>query len=221
MGLQLADHLQQLLALPVIAAFAHPRLRTVAARGIGEVEPQDVYLATLGEQLAHLTMEVGDILGLIALLVQLGALGVVAHRVEVVNDELRMVPVDERVVEADAEAPGAERLHHRAKDVFPVGGVRRLVVGERRIPETEAIMVLGGDHEVLHAGIGRGLRPGVRVVEVGVEVAEVGVVDLIRDLLALLDPLVARGEGIDAPMDEQAKAIPDKPARVTRGGSRL
>ena len=53
-----------------------------------------------------------------------------------------------------------------------------------------------------------------RVVEVGLKVVEVLLIVFIRDHLAHLDPLVAGGHGIDAPMNEQAKTIVDEPAAI-------
>ncbi len=75
-------------------------------------------------------------------------------------------------------------------------------------------MVLGGEDDILHPGGFRVARPGGRVVEVGVEVAEVAVVVLVVEPFAVFDPLVAGGEGVEAPVDEEAEAVVGEPGGV-------
>ena len=186
----------------------------LAAVGVAEVAPQDVDAAEAGEQLAHLAVQVLDVLLLVAPRIEFGAARVIAQGVHVVDDELGMVPVDHRVVEADAQVAGAERIHQRPDQVARGRGVGGLVVGQRAVPQAEAVVMLGGHHEVLHAGAGRGLRPTVRVVQVGIEVVHVALVVVDRDLLLLHYPLVAGGKGIQSPVDEQPEAVVHEPAGV-------
>ena len=79
--------------------------------------------------------------------------------------------------------------------------------------------MLGGDDEVLHPRVGGGLRPEFRVIQVGIEVLEVSVIDLVGNLLALLDPLMAGWQGVDSPVDEQAEAVVGEPTAVADGWS--
>ncbi len=214
-GLQFAHHLDEVLAVPVGAALAHlPRL----GGGVAEVEEHHVHLAVVGEQLAHLAAQVLGIFGLVARLVQLRAVGMAAHRVQVVDDELRVMPVDDRMVEADFHVLAAESIGHRPDEVFAAGGVGGVVIGQRRVEQAEAVVVLGGDDEVLHARPGGGFRPDLGVVQVRVEVLEIPVVDVIGDLLDMLHPFVPGGEGVDAPVDEETETILLEPGCVTDGG---
>ena len=204
--LQLADHPVQARAVPVVAALAAVR--------VAEIAPQDVDASEVGEQLPHLAVQVLDVPALVALLVEPCPLRMVAQRVHVVDHEFGMVPVDDRVVEADAQAAGAERVHHRPDQVASGGRVGGLVVGQRAVPQAEAVVMLGGRHEVLHAGAGGRLGPAIRVVQVGIEVIHVAFVLAGRDLLLLHDPLVTSRQGIQSPVNEQAEAVVHEPAGV-------
>ena len=204
--LQLADHPVQARAVPVVAALAAVR--------VAEVAPQDVDAAETGQQLPYLAVQVLDVLALVALLVERRPPRVVAQGVHVVDPELGMVPVDDRVVEADAQAAGAERIHHRPDQVSPGGRVGGLVVGQRAVPQAEAVVMLGSRHEVLHAGAGGSLGPTIRVVQVGIEIVQVAFVVADRDFLLLHYPFVARRQGIQSPVNEQAEAVVYEPAGV-------
>ena len=105
------------------------------------------------------------------------------------------------------DALGAERVCVLADEVAAELGAGDLVVRRLRVPHAEALVVLRGEDGVLHAGGLRGLRPGLRIEEVGIEVLHVAVVLLVRDHLLGLHPLVASGDGVEAEMDEHAEAI--------------
>jgi len=134
---------------------------------------------------------------------------------------LGVVPVEQRVVEADPQALLAEGLDHGGQEVLAPRGLGGLVVGVRRVPQAEALVVLGGDHEVLHAGVLRRPGPGLGIVEVRVEVVEVLLVILVLGALVVLDPLVARGQGVEPPVDEHPEPILDEPPGVAALGCLL
>ena len=207
--LQLADGPVEPRAVPLVTA-----LGVAAAAGIAEVAPQHVDPAELREQLAHLAVQVLDVAALIARAVHRLALRVVALRVDVVDHEVGVVPVDQRVVEADPQPSAAEGVHHRMQQVLAVRRARGLVIGERAVPQAEALVMLAGDHEVAHAGAGGGVRPHAGIVEVGIEAVEVPLVDLVRDLLLVLDPLVPGRQRVQPPVDEHAEAVVHEPRRV-------
>jgi hypothetical protein len=131
---------------------------------------------------------------------------VVALRVHPVHRELRVVPVDQRVVEADAQSRRPARLDERADQVLAVRRTGDRVVRHRRVPPAEALVVLGGEHGVPHPGGTGGPRPGDRVVQVGLEVVEVRLVVLGGQPLVVLDPLVPRGQCVQAEVDEHAES---------------
>ena len=118
-----------------------------------------------------------------------------------------MVPVDDRVVEADLQPLGAERVDVFAHDVAPERRVRRLVVGVLRVEEAEALVVLRREDDVFHAGPLRGPRPFARVEALGVEVLEVVPVPLLGDLGRALEPLVPRRERVEAEVDEHPESV--------------
>jgi len=142
------------------------------------------------------------------------------------------------MVEADPQPGGAEGAHHGRQQIAPRGRVGGLVVGQLGVPEAEPFVVLGGDDEVLHTRVRRRGRPGVGVVQVRVEMAEVHVVGFVGDLLVIvqvrvemaevhvvgfvgdllvmLDPFMAGRKGIEPPMYEQAESVMDEPVGIAR-----
>src|SRR5207247_5217184 len=120
----------------------------------------------------------------------------------------------QRVVEADAQALGAEGLHQRPHQVLPPGRAGDLVVREVRVPEAEAVVVLGRDHDVAHPGLARGPGPVPRVEEVRIEVVEVAPVLLVGEPLAHLHPLVPGGQRVQPPVDEHPEPGLGPPAGV-------
>ena len=212
--LQLAYEAEQFPALPVVVSLA-----AAVGLGIAEIKPQHIHLAISCQQFAHLCVEIGGVLGLIATDIQLHTVWVVAVGTDVrILHELRMVPVDQRMIQAHAQPLVAEGVHHGAQQVAARRRVDRGVAGLLRIPEAEPFVVLGGDDEIFHAGLRGGARPQRRIVEIGVEACEVlPVVDVIRDALVVADPLVPCRQGVQPPMDKEAETVPDKPARVADG----
>src|ERR1700722_5066779 len=119
---------------------------------------------------------------------------------------------------------------------MPGRSVIDVVLTHRRTVHGEAVVVLAGDDEILHAGILRHLHPGVCVELDGVELfSELGVLDG-GDLGAVHDPLAdagdwlafpfAGGNRVEAPVDEEAEFSLAKPLhfgalRSRRRGGRL
>ena len=95
--LQLAHHAHELGCAPGFAAHFH----AVDGRVVGKIEPQQVELAIIGAQLAHLLVHVVEVAVEIASIVAT-RYGVVAQRglAIAVLGEVGMVPVDDRVVQA-------------------------------------------------------------------------------------------------------------------------
>ena len=108
---------------------------------------------------------------------------------------VRMVPVQQRIVKAHANALGAERLHIFAHQVA-AAALDRVIVGQFGIEQAEAVVVLCGQHGVLHTGLFAGVRPLFGVVIDGVELVEVLLIVLDSYLFALTHPFAARGDGI-------------------------
>lgn len=134
-----------------------------------------------------------------------------------VDGEVGMVPVGQRVVEADLQPLGPERLDERLEQVLAVRRVGRLVVGRLAVPQTEPVMVLGRQHHIFHPCLTGPARPFLRVVEVGIEVLEVLLVARVVDFLAVLHPLVPGRERVDAPMDEHAEPVVLEPRLLLVG----
>ena len=137
-----------------------------------------------------------------------------------------------RIVEADLQpmlfAGGDQRLQQ-------ILAIRRSVddipIGNGRVEQGEAVVMLAGDDDILHAGRLGEPHPGLRIVLGGIEL--LGILTIVGhgDLLMQHDPLAdAVGplaimrpgrHGVDAPVDEEAKAglAPPGHALVAVGGS--
>lgn len=152
----------------------------------------------------------------IPLLVEALGLGVIAQRVKAIDRKIRVAPVDQRVVEADAQTGGAKSFDKGREQILAVGRACRLILGVRAIPEAEALVMFGGQHDITHTGGVRGGGPGCGIVEIGVEVVEIAAVAFGRDALAALHPLVASGQRVKPLMDKHTEAVGNEPARIPR-----
>ena len=187
-GLQLVDHAIQRLAVVVFGALAQA------------IEPEDVHGAVVGQQFAHLGLQVGEVV-----------------RVPV-GKGIGVVPVRLRVVEPEAQAGAVAGSGQFFDDVpmeWAVGG-GDLVAVRLGVEFAEAVVVPAGEDEVFHAGgLGDG-HPRVRIEIGGIEVAVEIVINLDGDLRAVRPvaaPLAAARptdlgalEADRPPVDEQAKA---------------
>ena len=123
------------------------------------VEPEQVDGAILGEQLAHLgEQERHEALPLLRrrprhLPHPIGPIGVGERRI------VGVMPVGEREVEADAQARRPGRVDELAHQVAAIGrrGDREVAGAGRE--EREAVVMLGGEHRVAHAGASRARQP--------------------------------------------------------------
>ena len=143
--LKLAHHFVHLFGLPTFG-----RQRPV------DVIPENVQLAVVRTQLAHLTMDVihkpasRRFIGL-------------AHR------PVRMVPIHQRIIEAHVHSFTAGGFHELRYQVTAGRLLWRTVVGQLGIEVAEAFVMLGGHHHILHAGRLRQLRPSLGGVRFGVK----------------------------------------------------
>ncbi len=192
-GLQLADH------------------RVEARVGeLGDVHVPEhlVDRAVAREQLAHLRPHVFEVPRLVGLVARPGAEHlVVAAQVRVVG----VMPVRQRVVEPEENAAPAAGLGQHGEHVPPVRRVRHLVVGLRGVPHAEAVVVLGGEAEVLHAGRLQRVEPALGVVAARVELGDELLVVAPLHAPAPQDLLVPRRDRVQPPVHEQAEALLEEP----------
>jgi hypothetical protein len=94
---QFAHGRQQLLGPPV-----DPPLAAPDAIRVGEIEPEDVDRTVAGQQFADLSVEISRILGDVAAGVGGDERFVVAARMETIDREVGVVPVDQGMVKPDA-----------------------------------------------------------------------------------------------------------------------
>ena len=133
---------------------------------------------------------------------------------EAVDREVGMVPVEQRIVEADPQPLGPERVDHLPQQIATGRGVGRLVIGVLRIPEAETFMMLGGDHKILHSGLSGRARPLRRTKQIGIEEIEIDLIILVRDHFTAANPLVPARHRIESPVNEHPESIVNKPGRI-------
>ena len=198
-GLEVLAHLGGVGALPL----------AVEPDDAGVVELED--LADLGlevllDEAGHVGRPLGDVVVL------------AAGRVP------RVMPVHNGMVEAEADAVPQAGLLEGLQEVLPPGRRGHVMVGDLGVPEAEAVVVLGGDDQVVHPGLLGGLHPGVGVELHRVEAVAGRQVAREGQLVAgrLDDPLpgaahplavhVPRPLAVEAPVDEHAEAGVVEPA---------
>lgn len=206
-GLKLGHHLEELLRAPVLLPLADPAVRFP---GVGEVEEEVVDGPVVAEEFADLGLEVGAVLGHRAFGMRLPGIGVVASGVVEVVGEVRMVPVEERVVEADFQPLLAQGVDPFAHEVASLVTHAR-VVGARGVPEAEAVVVLRREDGVGHPRPLRETGDPSGVEEVRLE--ELGVALVVFDGAALPGhhPLVAGCDGVETEMHEETETIMGEP----------
>ena len=131
-----------------------------------------------------------------------------------VHSEIRMVPVDQRIVETDFESLRTECIDHFPQQITSAFRIRNLVIGIFRIPHAEAFMMLCGNDEIFHSGFTRRLRPLLRIEEIRIEVIKVFLVILVGDFLVMSDPFVTCRHGVEPPVNEHAESVLDEPFRI-------
>ncbi len=158
--------------------------------------------------------------GAVALELVRGALesGVVTHGMVPVAEVgiVRVMPVDEGVVDADAQPFSAEGLHVLADEVPTRRRARRLVVSEGAVEETEAVVVLRRHDRVAHPRPPGRARPCTRIVAIRGELIEEGLVGLCGNALVASHPLPASRNGIQSPVDEHPESVMAEPFRPAR-----
>ena len=122
-----------------------------------------------------------------------------------------VVPVEQRVVEPDFQPLRAERLEKLAHKVAVCRCVRRLEVGGGGVEQAEAVVVLGGQHRVLHPRLSSHPRPLAHIAALGVKLVEKRQILLLRHPLDRPHPLAARGYRVQSPVDEHPEPRVAKP----------
>ena len=205
--LEFADEFDQFFGFPVIATLA-------VFAGIGEVKPDDVNFAVSGQKFRDL---IPHILGITlhgAALVEFFPVRMIDIGVTAVNDKVRVMPVQKRVVEADLQAFRSESIHHFPEQIFAAGSVGNFVIGVFAVPHAEAFVMLGGEDNVLHPGVFCSLCPFAGIEEIRIEKFKVNGIIFIQDLFMKTDPFMPGGHGIQPPVDEHAEPVSDKPVSL-------
>ena len=187
------------------------------------VEPQDIDLGILCQQLPELGLHVGlDVAAEVG--VAPGARVVVG---EVGPLGVGVVPIHDRVVDAEPE-PGAMGGLRQGLDRVALVRCRvhDVVARDLRVEDREAVVVLGRDDDVLHTGVLGDADPLLGIEAGRVEAMRVLLVLRDRDVRPRHDPLADPGDplasvrpgrhGVDAPVNEhpEPRLAPPRHARV-------
>ena len=147
-------------------------------------------------------MHVGKIAVKVDLFLPIGR--VAAHRVVrvVVFREVRVVPVDQGIIQAHAQPLGAHRVHKLPHEIAAAGRVRALVVCQLGIEQAEAVVMLRRQHDILHPGAFSPPRPVSGVISLRGKFLHVTLVFLRRHPRAAHVPFAAPGDRVEPPVQE-------------------
>ena len=167
------------------------------------VPPEPGDLAVVRAQLAHLGLQELQILEQVRLILRLGRQFVVPSLIGIV----RMVPVRDRVVEAERHAPPMAGIGEEPDGVLAVGRVHRVEPRELRIPEAEPVVVFGGQADIAHARLLHEIEPRVRIE--GDRVPPRGQLDVLlaRHAASPLLLFVEAVDRVEAPVHEHPEAL--------------
>jgi hypothetical protein len=180
----------------------------VAVLGHVHIPPDAVQLAVVGAQLPDLRLQEGHV-G-----VPVRPVALLRARQLVVPSLVRVVgvvPVRDGVVEAERDAPPVAGVRQEADDVPPVRRAHHVVVGLGGVPQAEAVVVLGGDAEVLHPHLLEQVEPGLGIEAGGVPALAQGGVLPAGDAAAPLVLLVPGADGVQPPVHEHPEALLEEP----------
>ena len=118
--------------------------------GVGIVKPEQVDLPVIRNQLLHLSVHVGQIAVKVDFFILEG--GVIPHGMVhiAVFGEIRVMPVDEGIVQPYPQSLGSDSLHKFPYQIPSAERAGAFVVRPFGIEQAEAVVVLGGQHYVLH-----------------------------------------------------------------------
>ena len=184
------------------------------------VEPQFIDAAVIGEDFADLTPHVFQV-----------AVEVRARRGAVLfpgapRQIVGMVPVHDRIVKAQTQPLAMTLVGDLPDRIAAEGRALDAVVGELRVKQAEAVVMLGGDHQVFLSGLFDQCHPTAGVEMLRIELPHEFVVFLQRNLARVAHPLAAADERVEAPMNDRSEAVVAKPGgtllqrRNVRGGRR-
>jgi hypothetical protein len=148
--------------------------------------------------------------GVTADVLRLGV-GIVAPRVVPVDEEVRVVPVEQGVVEANLQAGRSDGVDVLGDNVLAVRRVHHRVVSQLGVPQAEALVVLRGQHDILHASPLGLPGPVDGIEQVRLEVARIALVRLCLYPLAVHQPLVAGPQCVQTPVHKETEAIMGEP----------
>src|SRR5947209_3553113 len=118
-------------------------------------------------------MQVVNVLLHIACLRLLPCVQVIALRMKAIEGKCGMMPVKQRVIKTDLETLGAKCLHPGTNEISARRSICCFILRELGVPQTKAVVVLGGDDGVAHPCLPSHTRPCQRVVEIRLKVLKI------------------------------------------------
>ena len=198
-----------LAAQPSFVAFAV----TLAVR---EVKPHDVDFAVVCQQLTNLMAHIFCITVHVSAFVLLFCIWIIAAWVVYVDGEVRMMPVDQGVIEANADTLCTECINKLSDKVSSCRSVGAFIIGVLAVEHTEAFMMLSCKNSIFHAGCFCLTSPFFCIIQVWIKVFKIEVVFFLRCALTGFYPLVACRHCVQPPVNEHSKSVMGKPCGISR-----
>ena len=207
--LQLPHEREQPFAVPVIAPLAgHAPMRRPRK---AEIREEMADFSVLSQQFRDLGLHESLVARNVALRVVAFKVFDVAQGMKGVDREIPVAPVDQGVVEAHLQALCAAGFDKWTDEVPAVGCVAYVEIGFPGRPEAKAIVVLGGQCHVGHAGAPGAPGPVPGIVEVGIEAVEVLQNVLVGQFLPAPVPGALRMKRVEAEMNDHSETVMNKP----------
>ncbi len=116
-----------------------------------------------------------------------------------------MVPVDKRIIEPDFQAFSPESIYKLPDYIPSERCVCRLIISVFGIPQTESLVVLRRQNNILHSGFLCTFRPFLGIIKVRIKSLEILLVVLRCDPFTVLHPFMTGRKGIQSPVDEHSE----------------
>ena len=185
------------------------------------VEEERADGAVVGHQLAQLALHVVEVLHVVCVRVgkAVEPVGMLLGTEGVQRRVFRIVPVLDRVIDAELYAlAGTLRGQFFQRIAAKRGGLDDVVGAQFRVVHREAFMMLGRDHQVLHARRFSDRDPGPRVEFHGIELGGEFLILGAGDVFVELNPFAARRHGVQPPVNEHPESGLLKPAQALGAG---
>ena len=116
-----------------------------------------------------------------------------------------MPPVNDGIIQAHPDALRPESLQEFPYQIPPAGRIGRFKIRQLGVKQAVSVMMLGGEHSILHSRFFRQSRPLPGIIILSGKLILQRLIGFLCQLLHAAQPLSPSRDGIQPPMDEHAE----------------